>query len=281
MDYAQLQFGHRFYTIDLPTCWDDLTSEQFEAVNFIKCTATDRRQMVFEILMVLLPLTRQHIFGLLEVHFWHHQWKTALNLLGLYLWFDKRYLWQFFATDDVLDALPAIDWVFNPSPSKHKSAIPSMVHKGVTYNGPRTLLSGVIWKQMQLADILADRFATEKNEELLNHLAAVLYVPAGEVLNTDDDSIPQRVQHFTGLRIQLKYAIYANYVLLRDSFYKQFELPKAELAVEGRPDWEAVTLSVAENGSLGTYSQVETAPARTVMKYFEMKHREARKQLKK
>jgi len=272
MDYAQLQFGHQFYTINLPTGWDDLTAEQFEAVNFIKCTATDRRQMIFEILMVLLPLNRTHLLGLLKLSMRQKQWLQAFNLASLYIWFDKRYLWKFFTTEDVLDALPAIDWVFDANPIKHRSAIASFQFKGVTYNGPRTLLSGVIWKQMQLADTLADRFAKEKNEELLNHLAAVLYVPAGEALDTDNDSIPERVKLFSGLRIQLKYAIYANYVLLRDSFYKQFKLPQAELAVEGRPDWERTTLLVAENGSLGTYAQVETAPARTVMKYFEMAH---------
>lgn len=274
MDFAQLQLGEKFYSIKVPTCYDDLTAEQFEVVNYLKCTATDRRTMIFEILMAILPLTRQHLWGLVVLCWHQKQYLTAVNLLWLYIFFDKRYLWQFFTTDDVIDALPAIDWLFDVKQNKTRSAIPQLKYKGTQYNGPRTLLSGIIWKQMQLADALVERFTTEKNEALLNDLAAVLYVPEGEVLNTDNDSIPERIELFAGLRIQLKYAIYTNYVLLRDAFYKQFELPKAELALEGRPDWEAVTLSVAENGSLGTYQSVENTPARTVMKYFEMKHKE-------
>jgi hypothetical protein len=277
MDFAQLQLGHRFYHLDVPTCYDELTAEQFEAVNYIKCTTTDRRSMIFEILMAVVPISRQHLLGLLQVQLSARQYATAFNLLWLFFFFDRRYFWQFFATDDVIDALPHIDWLFDKQQNKFKSAIAEFKHKGVLYKGPRTLLSGVIWKQMQLADTLVERFTNEKNEQLLNELAAVLYVPDGEVLNTDDNSIPERIELFKGLRIQLKYAIYSNYVLLRDAFYKQFELPKTELALEGRPDWETVTLSVAENGSLGTYQQVENAPARTVLKYFEMKHKEHRK----
>lgn len=276
MDFAQLQFGARFYTLDVPTCYDDLTPEQFEAVNYLLCTSTDRRTMIFEILMAILPLTRQHLWGLVALFWQQKQYLTAINLLWLYLFFDRRVMWQFFATDDVIDALPAIDWIFKQDQTRATSAIPELLYKDVRYQGPRTLLSGIIWKQMQLADKLVEAFAETKNEELLNHLAAVLYVPVGEVLNTDNDSIPDRVKLFEGLRIQLKYAIYTNYVLLRAAFYQQFELPKSELALEGRPDWEMVTLSVAENGSLGTYQQVEHTPARTVMKYFEMKHKENR-----
>lgn len=274
MDFAQLQFGSKFYTIEVPTKWDDLTAEQFEVVNYLKCTATDRRTMIFEILMAVLPLTRQHLLGLIQLCVSQKQWMAIPGLLGLYIFFDKRKLWQFFTTDDVIDALPAIDWVFDNKQNKYRSSLPTLYFKGVMYNGPRSLLSGVIWKQMQLADALVERFAKEKNEALLNDLAAVLYIPATETLNTEDDSIPERIKLFADMRIQLKYAIYTNYVLLRDAFYKQFELPKAELALEGRPDWEAVTLSVAENGSMGTYNQVENAPARIVMKYFETKHKE-------
>lgn len=277
MDYAQLQLGARFYRLEVPTCYDELTAEQFEVVNYLKCTATDRRTMIFEILMAILPMNRAHIWGLVVVCWNQKHYKAAINLLWLYVFFDKRYLWQFFTTDDVIDALPALDWLFDSKQNKRTSALPQITFKGVQYNGPRTLLSGIIWKQMQLADALVERFTTSKDETLLNHLAAVLYVPDGEALNTDNDSIPDRVKLFEGMRIQLKYAIYTNYVLLRDAFYQQFDLPKAELALEGRPDWESVTLSVAENGSLGTYQQVENTPARTVMKYFEMKHKEVKK----
>lgn len=274
MNFAQLQLGHQFYTINVPACYDDLTAGQFEEINFIKCTATDRRTMIFEILMAVLPLGRQHLVGLIQLCLQQKQWFTAFNLLGLFMVFDKRKLWQFFTTDDVIDALPAIDWVFDAKKNRTTSAVPYLIHKGIKYNGPRTLLSGITWKQMQLADTLVERFTNEKNEALLNDLAAVLYVPEGEILDTENNSIMERITLFAGLRTPLKYAIYSNYVLLRDAFYKQFELPKAELAVEGRPDWEAVTLSVAENGSMGTYAQVENTPARIVMKYFEKKHKE-------
>jgi hypothetical protein len=281
MDYAQLQIGHNFFQLDIPNGWQDLTAEQFEAVNYLKCTSTDNRLMVFEVLMVVLKLDRSHLLGFLHLCIQQREWLTALNLLWLYIFFDNRKLWQFFATDDVIDALPAIDWLFDGGSNMRTSQVPGFKHKGVAYTGPRTLLSGIIWKQMQLADAIVERFTTEKNEELLNDLAAVLYVPKGEQLNTDNDSINERIQLFTALPIQQKYAIYSNYVLLRDAFYKQFELPKAELAVEGRPDWEMVTLSVAENGSLGTYQQVECTNARTVMKYFEMAHKRERKLNKK
>ena len=274
MDFAQLQLGARFYQIEVPTCYDDLTAEQFEVVNYLLCTSADRRTMIFEILMAILPLTRQHLWGLVQLCFTQKQYTTAINLLWLYVFFDKRYLWQFFTTDDVIDALPAIDWLFDGKQNRSASALPEIQYKKERYQGPRTLLSGILWKQMQLADKLVKAFASTKNETLLNDLAAVLYMPEGEVINTDNDSIPNSIKLFEGLRVQLKYAIYSNYVLLRDAFYQQFELPKAELALEGRPDWEQVTLSVAENGSLGTYQQVEYTPARTVMKYFEMKHKE-------
>lgn len=276
MEYAQLQFGARFFNIDLPNGWDKLTPEQFEAVNFIKCTATDRRLMVFEILMVLVPLTRQHLTALVVLFLQQKQWLNAANLLGLYLFFDNRKLWQFFATDDVIDALAAIDWIFDNKQNKFTSAVPEITANGATFKGPRTLLSGIIWQQMKLADAIIERFTATKDEALLNDLAAILYVPPGEVLNTDNDSVPERIALFSKLRQPLKYAIYSNYVLLREAFYQQFDLPKAEIAVEGRPDWESITLQVAENGSLGTYQQVEKAPARTVLKYFENKHKETR-----
>lgn len=276
MEYAQLQFGAKFFNIDLPDGWDKLTPEQFEAVNFIKCTATDRRLMVFEVLMVLVPLTRQHLTALVLYFLQQRQWLNALNLFGLYLFFDQRKLWQFFTTDDVIDALPAIDWTFDNKQNKFKSAVPEITVKGITYKGPRTLLSGVTWQQMKLTDAIIENFVSTKNEDLLNHLAAVLYLPAGEILNTENDSVPERIALFSKLRQPLKYAIYSNYVLLRDAFYQQFDLPKAEIALEGRPDWESITLQVAENGSLGTYKEVEKMPARTVLKYFENKHKETR-----
>ncbi len=276
MDFAQLQFGHRFFTIDLPDGWDKLTPEQFEAVNFIKCTAADRRVMVFEILMLLVPLNRKHLTALVLYFLQQRQWLNAANLLGLYVFFDQRKLWPFFTTDDVIDALPAIDWTFDNKQNKFKSAVPKLEVNGITYNGPRTLLNGITWQQMKLADAIIEQFVKTKNEDLLNDLAAVLYVPAGFSLNTENESIPERIKLFTKLRTPLKYAIYSNYVLLRDAFYAQFDLPKAELALEGRPDWEAVTLQVAENGSLGTYKEVEKTAARTVLKYFENKHKETR-----
>jgi len=276
MMYAQLQFGANFYSIDIPNGWDQLTPEQFEAVNYIKCTSTDKRLMVFEVLMALLPLTRAHLSGLVLHLLQIKQWRAAFNMALLYVFFDKRKLWQFFATDDVIDALPAIDWLFDNKQNKFTSAIPKLKHKGINYNGPRTLLSGVTWQQMKLADTIIQRFVDTKNEALLNDLAAVLYVQEGYQLNVEDESVPERIKLFTNLRAPLKYAIYTNYVLLRDAFYQQFELPTAEIALEGRPDWEAVTLSVAENGSLGPYQDVEKTPARTVLKYFEKKHKETK-----
>lgn len=281
MESALLKIGLKWFNLELPSNWDELTPEQFEAVNFLRCTAADKRIMVFEILMVLLPLQRQHLKALIQLMWQKRQWSTCIKLAWLFCFFKSRYMWQWFATDDVIDALPSIDWIFDPKKNRRTSALPTLKHNGVQYSGPRTLLSGIIWKQMQMADALVDRFAAEKNEELLNHLAAVLYVPNLRKFNTEDDSIPERVEAFRTLAIHTKYAIYTNYVMLRDAFYQQFELPKAELAVEGRPDWEAVTLQVAENGSLGTYQEVEYAPARTVMKYFEVAHKRERKLKKK
>lgn len=281
MDAAQLQIGRNFYHMKVPSCWDDCTPEQFEAANFIKCTHTSGRTLVFELLMVLVKLDRSHLLGILQLCQQKRMWLTAWNLLWLFVFFDNRKLWQFFATDDVIDALPAIDWVFDAKQNRKTSAVPAFTHKGVTYKGPRTLLSGVIWKQMQLADVLVERFTNEKNEALLDELAAVLYIPDGQQLNTEDESVNQRIKLFAGLRLPHKYAIYANYVLLRDAFYKRFELPKAELAVHGRPDWQMVTLQVAENGSLGTYQMVENTAADTVMKYFEMAHKRNKELTKK
>lgn len=277
MESAKLKIGSIWFNLQLPSNWDELTAEQFEAVNFLRCTAADKRTMVFEILMVVLPLKRSHLRALVKLMWQKREFTTCIKLLWLYILFDSRYMWQWFATDDVIDALPSIDWIFNPKKNRRTSAIPELHHKGVNYSGPRTLLSGIIWKQMQMADALVERFAKEKNEELLNHLAAVLYVPGLRKFDTEDNSIPERVEQFKTLPIQTKYAIYTNYVMLRDAFYQQFELPKAELEVEGRPDWEAVTLMVAENGSLGPYQKVENAPARTVMKYFEVAHKRERK----
>lgn len=271
---AQIQLGTTLFEQEIPDSWDKLTPEQFEAVIHIKATGTDRKQQVFEVLLVLFPLTRKHLLALLQMAWHNGQYARCVYFCLLLISFNHRAVWQYFAVEDVIDTLPAIDWVFSKDQTQHTSHVQRINHAGQTYNGPRKLMSGIRWKQLQLADAIVHEFTTNKRPEMLDHLAAVLYIEDGTRFNAKDDSINQRIDLFKDLPPRLKMAIYANYVHLRDTFYQQYDLPKNELDVKGKPDWQSVTLSVAENGSLGPYDSVENADASVVMKYFEKKHKE-------
>lgn len=272
MDAAQLLLGNKLYSIDTPTSWDELTPEQFEKVNFIKCTHTNRTAMLFELLMVLLPLTKEHLVGVVRVLFSERKLWAAFNAATMLVFFNQRKLWKFLVDDDVVDSLIAIEWLFDSTKRQTVSHVTGFDFKGVYYEGVRNRnMGGVVWKQMQHADQLASNFVSTKDEQWLNHMAAVLYVPTGQPFNDNDNSIPDRVALFERLGIELKYAIYSNYVQLRESFYAQFKLPQGST---GKPDWKAVTLSVADLGALGTFKEVEMQDAHTVMKYFEKKHQE-------
>ena len=271
MDSALLQFGYRHFLIEVPTNWDELTPEQYERIQFLKCTTTDRKAMLFEMLMALVPLKKEHLLELFGLMLTQHKWLSALNCASMFVFFDSRKLWKFFATDDVIDALPSIEWVFDAKSRQNTSQIQEFSINAQTYYGPRdSSMSGVAWKQMQHADQLLSNFTNTKDEDWLTHLAAVLYLPKGERFTTEDDSIEDRVALFAHLRIQLKYAIYCNYVQIREAFYRGFTLPQGS----GRPDWKEVSLSVAELGALGTFNQVGESDAHTVMKYFAKKHKD-------
>ncbi len=273
MDAAQLLLGNRLFTIDVPTCWDDLTPEQYEKVNFIKCTTTDSTALLFEVLMLLIPLTKKHLIGLVQLLWQEGKYVAAIDAATMLLFFNHKKLWKFLLADDVIDALAAIEWIFDPSYKQTKSQIRSITYKRIQYEGIRNAqMGGVVWKQMQHADQLANNFAQTGLEKWLTHLAAVLYLPKDAAFTDADDSIPDRIKLFEGLPRPLKFAIYSNYVHLRETFYRGFRLPHTSDG--GRPDWTAVTLSVADLGALGTFKEVEKQAAHTVMKYFEKKHKE-------
>lgn len=274
MDIAFLSISGNHYQLPFPSCIDDLTPAQFMAVSHIKCTGTDKKRQVMRLLMQSVGFTRLHLWNIVCSKWNTGQYMAAINALSMMLFFQSPNLWVFFNEDDVIDALPSIDWLFSKSAPQKKSKVATIRHRRTTYDGPRNKLTGLVWKQMQLADAIADNFAKTHNEDLLNDLAAVLYVPQNGRFNAKNSSVNNRIKRFADLSMPLKYAIYTNYIQLRDSFYKSYDLPKNEIATTGRPDWIAVTLSVAENGSLGPYDKVEKAPANVVMKFFEKAHQD-------
>lgn len=279
MDTALLTLGYRHFEINIPTTWDELTEDQYRKIQFLKSTSTDRKQMLFEMLMVLVPLQIDHLAGLFWLMAEQRKWLSAFNLATMFIYCDSRKLWKYFATDDVIDALPSIEWIFTGKQKQYDSKVPDFTHQNITYYGVRTRkMSGMVWKQMQHADQLISNFSRTKDGKYLTDLAAILYMPKDSEFNDQNDSINDRIALFADLDIELKYAIYCNYVQLRETFYTEFWLPQKELATTGRPDWEAVTLSVADLGALGTYKEVEKQQARTVMKYFEKKHQENKPQ---
>jgi hypothetical protein len=277
MDSAILRIGNHFPQIDFASRWDELQPEQFRAIAYAKCTSTDVKQTIFHMLMNLLRFERKHLWYMVELAMQEGRWLQAVNLFFMWCFFKSEYVWKLIATDDVMDALPSLEWVFEKETDQRTSLVKEFTLGKQRYEGPRILLGGLVWKQMQLADAICDRFVKTKDENLLTHLAAVLYIDADSRFNHRNNSVNKRIEKFEKLPNDLKYAIYVNYVHLRESFYKQFELPESELETKGRPDWDNVTLSVAEGGSLGPFDKVELTPANIVMKFFEKSHKDAKR----
>ncbi|MGB1317083.1 MAG: hypothetical protein ACPG5W_02690 [Flavobacteriales bacterium] len=271
MDAALLRIGFRVFEIEIATCYDELTVEQFKAVAYHKCTSTDRKALLFELLMLMVPLQKEHLRGLIRLFIAKRKYGAAFNALTMLVWFDSRKLWKFLQVDDVIDALPSIEWVFDQNAPQKWSKVKEFTHENVAYYGPRNGMNGICWKQMQHADAISAQFANAKNEDLLNDLAAILYLPKGEAFNDADDSVNYRITLFKKLPIEFKYAVYVNYVQLRESFYRGYVLPQSTGG--SKPDWMEVTLSVA-GAELGEFNEVGRKPAAVVMARFSMLHKQ-------
>lgn len=273
---SRLLIGTNANDLQTPENWNELSAAQFAEIAHLKCTTSDRKELVLRVLMTIFDTHRNLLLQLAALFWREKQYAASFDLFCLWLLNRPRHVWRFVPFDDVVSALPAIDYLFEENTGQEVSHLKTIKLGNRTYNGPRIRLNGLLWKQVQLADRICGKYAETRHRQWLTELAAVLYVEDGQSFCTTDHSIDNRKAAFEKLPDAVLHTAYVNYVHLRESFYRSFKLPQSELKTSGMPDWEAVTLSVAENGSLGPFANVEMTEARVVMKFFEKKHAENR-----
>lgn len=164
--------------------------------------------------------------------------------------------------------LPCVSWLLT-DPAYVTSKLPTIVHKGITYNGPDNELQRMTMNQYVFTCQLLNAFRDSGADADLHYFLGSAYQPAG--VPWDNEPIEEHAAALADLPMATKLLAVRNFEALHANLPERYPIT-FDPSVDGESSPQGLmglAYDVAKGGALGDLSKVETTLLHKVLGYVE------------